>query len=175
MSHYNAKKRVYARRRLARQVARLNGGGSLNGALERLRLRYALGKDVWRRWLEGGGALNSNAVTTSADGVPASNATTTWKGITLTEPAQHNWFDAEGYPLTSRDPETGRFVNPWLSESSNGENGLKKFLRWKFGGLFRVMDGLGLGIDEGSGDDTAKEAAAKGLGESPKLNGEFFH
>ena len=171
MSHYNAKKRVYARRRLARQVARLNGGGSLNGALERLRLRYALGKDGWRRWLEGGGALNSNAVTTSADGVPASIATTTWKGNTLTEPAQHNWFDAEGYPLTSRDPETGRFVNPWLSESSNGENGLKKFLRWKFGGLFRVMDGLGLGIDEGSGGDTAKEAAAKGLGESPKLNG----
>jgi hypothetical protein len=57
-----------------------------------------------------------------------------WKDVTLTEPSHASWFDAEGYPLTSRDPETGRFVNPWLSESSNGENGVKNFLKWKIGG-----------------------------------------
>lgn len=64
-----------------------------------------------------------------------------WKRITLTEPTQESWFDDEGYPLTSRDSETGRFVNPWLSESSNGENGVRNFLRWKVGGAWsRFMD-----------------------------------
>jgi L-ascorbate metabolism protein UlaG (beta-lactamase superfamily) len=64
-----------------------------------------------------------------------------WKDVTLTEPSHASWFDTEGYPLTSRDPETGRFVNPWLSESSNGENGLSNFLRWKVGGAWsRFID-----------------------------------
>eukprot|EP00804_Cyclotella_cryptica_P010392 CCRYP_019956-RA/>CCRYP_019956-RA protein AED:0.00 eAED:-0.00 QI:105/0/0.66/0.66/1/1/3/182/846 len=59
----------------------------------------------------------------------------TWKSLVLTEPTQTSWFDTEGYPLTSREEETGRFVNPWLSQSTNGENGWRKFLRWKLGGV----------------------------------------
>ncbi len=76
-------------------------------------------------------------------------SSTTWVGITLTEPSQQSWFDSEGYPLTSRDPETGRFVNPWLSESTNGENGLRKFLRWKFQRVSKMLNdyGIDVGLD----------------------------
>ncbi|KAL9181894.1 hypothetical protein ACHAXT_012237 [Thalassiosira profunda] len=139
-SHYNAKKRIYARRKLARQTARKI---------------YGLDRYAWGRKGEGpiGGKLSAK-----------------WRGITLTEPAQRSWFDEEGYPLTSRDPETGRFVNPWLSESTNGENGLRKFLRWKLGGAWsRFLEGVGIscgtmrsidaGKDEGKRTSLDSEAA----------------
>ncbi len=123
LSHYNAKKRVYVRRKIARQLAR----------------KVAM-ESRWG-WLRGK-AINttSNITTTTID--------TTWRGVTLTEPSHASWFDDEGYPLTSRDPETGRYVNPWLSESSNGENGLKNFMRWKLGGIWsKFIEGVGLSGD----------------------------
>ena len=39
--------------------------------------------------------------------------------ITLKEYSRPEWFDGLGRPLTSRD-STGRFVNPWQSQSTNG-------------------------------------------------------
>eukprot|EP00559_Dactyliosolen_fragilissimus_P001155 CAMPEP_0184864186 /NCGR_PEP_ID=MMETSP0580-20130426/14078_1 /TAXON_ID=1118495 /ORGANISM="Dactyliosolen fragilissimus" /LENGTH=450 /DNA_ID=CAMNT_0027362871 /DNA_START=942 /DNA_END=2291 /DNA_ORIENTATION=- len=51
--------------------------------------------------------------------------------VTLDEPFRKEWFDADGYPLTSRDPLTGRFVNPWSSESSNGSKSLSDVWKWK--------------------------------------------
>ena len=105
LSHYNAKKRIYTRRKLARH--------------QRL-------------------AMNATGDVTTK------GFASYIKGITLTEPAQNSWFDEEGYPKTSRDPITGRFVNPWSSEKSNGSNGVVKFLRWKFGGLFRTLDSVGI-------------------------------
>ncbi|KAK1738967.1 hypothetical protein QTG54_010283 [Skeletonema marinoi] len=36
---------------------------------------------------------------------------------------------------------------------SNGENGLVKFLRWKFGGLFRTLDAVGI-VDGDAHDKT---------------------
>ena len=133
LSHYNAKKRVYARRKLTRQYARtMNGSRTL---MERWKSRYWGGR---RALLNGISSSSSKIINNTA-------SDTTTQVITLTEPAQKAWFDNEGYPVTSRDPETGRFVNPWLSESSNGENGLVKFLRWKVGGalgrLVNTSDG----------------------------------
>jgi len=113
VSHYNAKKRIYTRRKLARQQ------------------HLAIVDDDTTK-----GIASYKSI--------AAGGNTKWKGITLTEPAQNSWFDDEGYPKTSRDPITGRFVNPWSSEKSNGENGLVNFLRWKFGGLFRTLDAVGI-------------------------------
>jgi N-acyl-phosphatidylethanolamine-hydrolysing phospholipase D len=123
ISHYNAKKRVYLRQKTARQLAR-------KVVVEGWKERYTLRESRWG-WLRGNAIDNTT--------------TTTWWGVTLTEPSHASWFDNEGYPLTSRDPETGRYVNPWLSESSNGENGLKNFLRWKLGGAWsRFLEAVGL-------------------------------
>ena len=137
ISHFNAKKRVYARRKISRQLAR-------TVMLEKWKSRYYLSKE--NKW----GWMGSNSLLTST-----SYDNTTWKGVTLTEPSDPSWFDEEGYPLTSRDPETERFVNPWLSESSNGKNGLKKFFRWKVVGAFnRLMGAVGLSSGDESGIST---------------------
>ncbi len=128
ISHYNAKKRVYLRRKVTRQLAR-------KVVMESLKKSYSLRDSRW-------GWLRVNAIDTTTASV---NSTTTWRGVTLTEPSHASWFDNEGYPLTSRDPETGRYVNPWLSESSNGENGSKNFFRWKLGGAWsRFLEAVGL-------------------------------
>jgi N-acyl-phosphatidylethanolamine-hydrolysing phospholipase D len=51
--------------------------------------------------------------------------------ITINEPFQKEWFSDHGYPLTSRDPRSGRFVNPWKSESTNGLKRVEEVWRWK--------------------------------------------
>ena len=48
----------------------------------------------------------------------------------IKEFSKSHWFDANGYPLTSRD-ESGRFVNPWSSQSTNGSHPLLEFLTWR--------------------------------------------
>ncbi|KAL7441635.1 hypothetical protein ACHAXH_008728 [Discostella pseudostelligera] len=145
ISHYNAKKRVYARRKIARQLAR-------TVMLEKWKSRYFLSRENRWGWIAGG---NNNSLIPSKDN---DNSTTTWKGVTLTEPSDPTWFDKDGYPLTSRDPETGRFVNPWLSESSNGKNGLKKFFRWKVVGAFnRLMEAVGLFSGKETGTSTKEK------------------
>ena len=153
VSHYNAKKRVYARRKLTRQYIRtVNGSRTF---IERFRSRYWGG----RKALLGSLNINRNSTIT---------ITSKWHGITLTEPAQQNWFDNEGYPLTARDPDTGRFVNPWLSESSNGENGLVKFLRWKVGGAWSRM----LNASASSDDNIEKKSIDQKTDNAMK---EFLH
>mmetsp|Transcript_61464 Transcript_61464/g.73018 ORF Transcript_61464/g.73018 Transcript_61464/m.73018 type:complete len:631 (+) Transcript_61464:2-1894(+) len=55
--------------------------------------------------------------------------------VYLDPAADRDWFDGEGYPLTSRD-DRGRFINPWSAEGKN--NGLvpfRDFLKWKWGRL----------------------------------------
>jgi len=49
----------------------------------------------------------------------------------MVEPFQQTWFDDYGYPLTSRDPHTDRFVNPWNSESTNGWKRIQDVWKWK--------------------------------------------
>ena len=51
--------------------------------------------------------------------------------VELEEPAKTSWFDSDGYPRTARDPVTGRFVNPWSSESTNGQHSLADIWRWR--------------------------------------------
>jgi N-acyl-phosphatidylethanolamine-hydrolysing phospholipase D len=56
----------------------------------------------------------------------------TSRTFTVTEYCEPNWFDAkDGRPLTSRDP-TGRFVNPWLSWSTNGVHSITNILKWRY-------------------------------------------
>jgi len=154
VSHYNAKKRVYTRRKLTRQYIRnVNGTRTF---IERWRSRYWGGRK----------ALLSSLI---IDGRNSATITSKWHGITLTEPAQQNWFDNEGYPLASRDSDTGRFVNPWLSESSNGENGLVKFLRWKVGGAWsRMLNAVGASSD----NNIEKKSTDKKIDNAMK---EFLH
>mmetsp|Transcript_22927 Transcript_22927/g.37753 ORF Transcript_22927/g.37753 Transcript_22927/m.37753 type:complete len:691 (+) Transcript_22927:152-2224(+) len=138
LSHYNAKKRIYTRRKLARQqFLAMNATDDVNTK----------------------GIASYKSI--------AAGGNTKWKGVTLTDPAQNSWFDAEGYPKTSRDPITGRFVNPWSSEKSNGENGLVKFLRWKFGGLFQTLDAIGIIVD----DDAYEEGKSAKIKEFNKNTG----
>eukprot|EP00563_Minutocellus_polymorphus_P001671 CAMPEP_0181042854 /NCGR_PEP_ID=MMETSP1070-20121207/12382_1 /TAXON_ID=265543 /ORGANISM="Minutocellus polymorphus, Strain NH13" /LENGTH=769 /DNA_ID=CAMNT_0023121115 /DNA_START=36 /DNA_END=2345 /DNA_ORIENTATION=+ len=51
--------------------------------------------------------------------------------VELDEPANTSWFDSDGYPRTARDPVTGRFVNPWNSESTDGQHSLADIWRWR--------------------------------------------
>eukprot|EP00557_Chaetoceros_sp_GSL56_P000309 CAMPEP_0176503520 /NCGR_PEP_ID=MMETSP0200_2-20121128/15408_1 /TAXON_ID=947934 /ORGANISM="Chaetoceros sp., Strain GSL56" /LENGTH=526 /DNA_ID=CAMNT_0017902819 /DNA_START=240 /DNA_END=1817 /DNA_ORIENTATION=- len=51
--------------------------------------------------------------------------------ITINEPFRKSWFTLEGYPLVSKDPYTGRFVNPWNSESTNGFKRIDEVWKWK--------------------------------------------
>jgi len=224
LSHMNAKRRVYARRRKGRQQwlggaagaatasldskVLLTKGAGLDAStlMEKIKQKYFLGKQRWmgrsqydviqlmERYKEGEKSSDGDAISPVAamkfgdinddknnnscqdddrddknrlnrsngksefiktvnnhndKSNKNNNSSTTWVGITLTEPSQQSWFDAEGYPLTSRDPETGRFVNPWLSESTNGENGLRKFLRWKFQRVGKMLNeyGINIGVD----------------------------
>lgn len=36
------------------------------------------------------------------------------------EPVGRAWFDQDGYSLTFLDSDTGIFLNPWNSDSTNG-------------------------------------------------------
>ena len=137
LSHYNAKKRVYARRRVSRQLARTVAANQQPGS------------SSWDRWAWIGAKFKLRR--------------SIWRGVTLTEPAQRSWFDEEGFPLTSRDPETGRFVNPWLSESTNGESGLWNFLRWKVGGSWERLVGGGAKNDRGEHQGGARAPSAQVL------------
>mmetsp|Transcript_21353 Transcript_21353/g.46135 ORF Transcript_21353/g.46135 Transcript_21353/m.46135 type:complete len:587 (-) Transcript_21353:189-1949(-) len=51
--------------------------------------------------------------------------------VVLDEPASESWFDADGYPRTARDAVSGRFVNPWNSESTNGKHNLSDLWKWR--------------------------------------------
>ena len=63
--------------------------------------------------------------------------------FTLTEYSKPEWFDEGGRPLTSRDA-TGRFVNPWQSQSTNGIQSISTILQWRWQRLQRNMTKFGL-------------------------------
>lgn len=63
--------------------------------------------------------------------------------ILLQEYSKPEWFDRLGRPLTSRD-STGRFVNPWQSQSTNGIHSLGTILRWRWQRLEREFRQVGL-------------------------------
>jgi N-acyl-phosphatidylethanolamine-hydrolysing phospholipase D len=58
------------------------------------------------------------------------------KPVTLVEYSEAAWFDGSGRPLTSKD-ETGRFVNPWLSQSTDGVHSLGSIIKWRWERLQR--------------------------------------
>lgn len=51
--------------------------------------------------------------------------------ITIDEPMHPDWFTSDGYPLTSRNPHSGRFVNPWHSLTTSGLKSLADVWKWK--------------------------------------------
>lgn len=51
--------------------------------------------------------------------------------VILEEYSKAEWFDELGRPLTARD-STGRFVNPWQSQSTNGVHSVDTLLRWRW-------------------------------------------
>jgi len=51
--------------------------------------------------------------------------------VLVKEYSKKEWFDELGRPLTARD-STGRFVNPWQSQSTNGVHSLTTILRWRW-------------------------------------------
>lgn len=53
-----------------------------------------------------------------------------YKSHFLKEPAQADWFDADGYPKAVRNAY-GRFLNPWNSQSTNGMQSLWLFFQWR--------------------------------------------
>jgi hypothetical protein len=161
VTHYNAKKRVFARRRMTLKTFRRMNASEvrvyreqyynqkklrLHQGLNRLRARVEKKRAEVSDWLMNTDRINrvSSDFEKNTSAIRGDKAT--WKSLTLTEPSQTSWFDKEGYPLTSRE-ETGRFVNPWLSQSTNGENGLRKFLRWKMENWMKKL-GLTDGQDE---------------------------
>lgn len=65
------------------------------------------------------------------------------KQVLLKEYSKPDWFDENGRPLTSRD-STGRFVNPWQSQSTNGVHSFETLLRWQIQRVQREMDQFGI-------------------------------
>jgi N-acyl-phosphatidylethanolamine-hydrolysing phospholipase D len=63
--------------------------------------------------------------------------------ILLQEYSLPEWFDEYGRPVTSKD-STGRFVNPWQSQSTNGVHSLGTLLRWRWQRLERELRQIGL-------------------------------
>lgn len=52
--------------------------------------------------------------------------------VEMDEPFKTQWFSQPGgYPLTAIDSRTGRFCNPWNSQSTNGFKRLQDVWRWK--------------------------------------------
>ena len=82
-----------------------------------------------RHWWRHRRGLWMNQVRTRFRRTP-STVTETETPVQITEYSKSHWFDANGYPLTSRD-ESGRFVNPWSSQSTNGSHPLLEFLTWR--------------------------------------------
>ena len=62
--------------------------------------------------------------------------------IQLSEYTQQDWFDSMGRPIASRDA-TGRFVNPWMSQSTNGIKPLNTILQWRLERLVREWNQYG--------------------------------
>lgn len=58
------------------------------------------------------------------------------KPVTIDEPMHPDWFTSDGYPKTSRNPYTGRFVNPWNSQTTSGLKSLADVWKWKSTRLF---------------------------------------
>ena len=65
--------------------------------------------------------------------------------VELHEYSKKSWFDAAGRPIASRD-ETGRFVNPWMSQSTNGVRTFGTLLQWRITRLQREWNQYGLGL-----------------------------
>ena len=65
------------------------------------------------------------------------------KQISLQEYSKPEWFDSLGRPLTARD-STGRFVNPWQSQSTNGVISLENIMKWKLQRIYRNFKQWGL-------------------------------
>ena len=62
------------------------------------------------------------------------------KTVIIKEPTRNDWFDEYGYPLTSRHWLTNRFVNPWQSESSDGQHSLGKLWKWRMQRLYKQFN-----------------------------------
>jgi N-acyl-phosphatidylethanolamine-hydrolysing phospholipase D len=62
--------------------------------------------------------------------------------VMVDEYSRPEWFDEMGRPLTSRD-STGRFVNPWRSQSTNGLHSVDVILRWRVQRTTRLIRELG--------------------------------
>jgi len=60
--------------------------------------------------------------------------------VPIEEHTNDAWFDPHGRPLTSRDA-TGRFVNPWQSESTNGVLSLRTLLEWRWERFWNLQSG----------------------------------
>lgn len=61
------------------------------------------------------------------------------KEIVIEEPSRKTWFDADGYPLTSRHWITKRFVNPWNSVSTDGQHSLFLLAKWRLMKLWKML------------------------------------
>lgn len=70
-------------------------------------------------------------------------AVTRTEVFTLEEYARPQWFDPDGRPLASKDI-TGRYVNPWLSETTNGVNSLGDLAKWRYKRAVRQWNERGL-------------------------------
>jgi len=66
--------------------------------------------------------------------------------VKIKEYAEMKWFDPHtARPLVAQD-ETGRFLNPWMSESTNGVKTIETLVRWRWGRLQREWEQYGMGL-----------------------------
>lgn len=129
--------------RLRLRARRDEAGGRITDLTEGLRERGRAAKSRYRRAqrrLEARVRAGVGRAVRTAGGRRAMGGSYTERRVVLDEPASKDWFDPDGYPRTSVDPETGRFVNPWSSQSTGGNNTLADLWRWRVG--HRLLGGV---------------------------------
>lgn len=91
------------------------------------------------------------------------------KDIVVKEYSQPDWFDELGRPLTSRD-STGRFVNPWQSQTTNGIHSIGTILTWRYVRLRRLFKQYVWQYENGRGNTTLDIEPQEPMPPLPPLN-----
>ena len=127
-----------ARRRMRSVTARNRMVRSARNYADRMQLAWSRSlvrvATSYRKHISKNAASTSSTMSSMQQTPTSSTPMTVQKSVpvTLTEYSEPSWFcPSTGRPLTSKDA-TGRFVNPWLSQSTDGVKSILEIAQWQW-------------------------------------------